>query len=216
MILIQGNSKYNNKIQHIYTFSKSNNHNKTIATMKSPFSFNCKYTTIESFLADKRYSNFIMAQPWIKNDNHIKSCNLIKSYQRSLNTSKEYKHICIPEEVLRPKFTSGKFSGGECRIFTGVVNFYSQPDDVQRYTAFIMDLFKRDRLKDSKLIEATIAFQKYTACWDAIDKYYERFEDALFDNVVKNNQKNIQNDHDTNSGSSSKNDVQSIKANGVC
>jgi hypothetical protein len=34
------------------------------------FSFNCKYDTIEAFLADKKYSKFIMSQSWFSLDKH--------------------------------------------------------------------------------------------------------------------------------------------------
>jgi len=47
----------------------------------SIFTFNCKYNSIEAFLADKNYSNFIMKQGWFQSHKHAECRNQIAKYQ---------------------------------------------------------------------------------------------------------------------------------------
>ena len=47
------------------------------------FTFNCKYDTIEAFLADTKYSSFIMKQSWFSGDKREELRNDIKAYKQN-------------------------------------------------------------------------------------------------------------------------------------
>jgi len=64
----------------------------------SIFTFTCKYDTIGAFLADKRYSTFIMNQPWFQANKHVECRQKIEEYKlESKKREDEYK---LEEEQL--------------------------------------------------------------------------------------------------------------------